>query len=103
MVQLIRAATGLRDKQKEFYDRVTEFRWSEHGPVAYLEGLDAPIYLSREDATKNIPNFQMLFLNELSKRPDIAHLRYVDLRWDEEIAVGEPLADQPPRTQNQTR
>ena len=103
MVQLIRAATSLRDKQKEFYDRVTEFRWTDHGPVAYLEGLDAPIYLSREDATKNIPNFQMLFLNELSKRPDIAHLRYVDLRWDEEIAVGEPLADQPPRTQNQTR
>ena len=103
MVELIRAATSLRDKQKEFYDRLTELRWSDRGPVAFLEGLDAPIYLSREDATKNIPNFQMLFLNELSKRPDIAHLRYVDLRWEEEIAVGEPLATQPPRTQTQSR
>jgi cell division septal protein FtsQ len=103
MVQLIRAATSLRDNQKEFYDRITELRWTEHGPVAYMEGLDAPIYLSREDATKNIPNFQMLFLNELSKRPDLAKLRYVDLRWDDEIAVGEPLAEQPPRTQVQQR
>jgi len=45
----------------------------------------------------------MLFLNELSKRPDIAQLRYVDLRWDEEIAVGEPLATQPPKAVAQTR
>ncbi len=103
MVQLIRAATSLRDKQKEFYERLTELRWSERGPVAYLEGLEAPIYLSRMDATKNIPNFQMLFLNELSKRPDIAQLRYVDLRWDEEIAVGEPIATEPPRAVPQTR
>jgi len=103
IVQLIRAATSLRNKQKEFYDRLTELRWSERGPVAFLEGLEAPIYLSRDDATKNIPNFQMLFLNELSKRSDIARLRYVDLRWDEEIAVGEPLADQPPRAQEQSR
>ena len=68
-----------------------------------IRTLEAPIYLSRDDATKNIPNFQMLFLNELSKRSDIARLRYVDLRWDEEIAVGEPLATQPPRAQEQSR
>jgi len=91
MVQLIRSAASLRNKQKEFYDRITELRWSDHGPIAFLEGLEAPIYLSKKDATKNIPNFQMLFLNELSKRSDIAQLRYIDLRWDEEIAVGEPL------------
>jgi cell division septal protein FtsQ len=91
IVQLIRVAASLRDKQKEFYDRLTELRWSDHGPVAFLEGLEAPIYLSRKDATKNIPNFQMLFLNELSKRSDITQLRYIDLRWEEEIAVGEPL------------
>ena len=97
MAQLIRAATSLRNKQKEFYDRLTELRWSERGPVAFLEGLDAPIYLSRQDATKNIPNFQMLFLNELSKRPDLAALRYVDLRWEDEIAVGEPAAGMPPK------
>ena len=101
MIQLIRAATSLRNKQKEFYDRLSELRWSDRGPVAYLEGLEAPIYLSRQDPTKNIPNFQMLFLNELSKRPDLAQLRYVDLRWDEEIAVGEPLATQPPKSQPQ--
>lgn len=95
MVQLIRAAASLRDKQKEFYDRLTELRWSDHGPVAFLEDFEAPIYLSRKDVTKNIPNFQMLFLNELSKRSDVAQLRYVDLRWEEEIAVGEPLDLQP--------
>jgi hypothetical protein len=39
----------------------------------------------------------MLFLNELSKRPDVAALRYIDLRWDDEVAVGEPLDSQPPR------
>ena len=103
MVQLIRAATILRNKQKEFYDRLTELRWSDHGPVAFMEGLDAPIYLAKDDATKNIPNFQMLYLNELSKRSDLARLRYVDLRWDEEIAVGEPLATQPPRGQVEPR
>ena len=101
MVQLIRAATALRNRQKEFYDRITELRWSERGPVAYLEGLDAPIYLSRLEPTKNIPNFQMLYLNELSKRPDLAAVRYVDLRWDDEIAVGEPQDTQPPKVQAQ--
>ncbi|BDU78230.1 cell division protein FtsQ/DivIB [Mesoterricola sediminis] len=103
MVQLIRAATSLRNRQKEFYDRLTELRWSAKGPVAYLEGLDAPIYLSKAEPTKNIPNFQMLYLNELSKRPDLASLRYVDLRWDDEIAVGEPMDAQPPRTQARPR
>ncbi|HLO67676.1 MAG TPA: FtsQ-type POTRA domain-containing protein [Holophaga sp.] len=103
MVQLIRAATSLRNRQKEFYDRLTELRWSPKGPVAFLEGLDAPIYLSKLDATKNIPNFQMLYLNELSKRPDLAALRYIDLRWDDEVAVGEPADAQPPRTQARPR
>lgn len=103
MVQLIRAATSLRNNQKEFYDRLTELRWSDRGPVAFLEGLDAPIYLSRMEPTKNIPNFQMLFLNELSKRQDLAALRYIDLRWDDEIAVGEPQDSQPPKAVAQPR
>jgi len=103
MVQLIRAATSLRNKQKEFYDRLTELRWSDRGPVAFLEGLDAPIYLSRLEPTKNIPNFQMLFLNELSKRPDAGSLRYIDLRWDDEIAVGEPSDSTPPKAVAQPR
>jgi cell division septal protein FtsQ len=97
MVELIRAAASLRNKQKGFYERLTELRWSERGPVAYVEGLDAPIYLSRDDATRNIPNFQMLFLDNLSKRADVAQLRYVDLRWEGQVAVGEPLDTQPPR------
>jgi hypothetical protein len=96
IVQLIRAATRLRDHQKEFFDRLTEFRWSARGPVAYLEGLPAPIYLSRQDATQNIPNFQMLYLNELSKRPDLDKIRYFDLRWEQEVAVGEPVENKPP-------
>jgi len=103
MIQLIRAAASLRDKQKEFYDRLTELRWSDRGPVAFLEGMDAPIYLSRMEPTKNIPNFQMLFLNELSKREDIGALRYIDLRWDDEIAVGEPADSQPPKALAQPR
>lgn len=96
IVQLIRAAAQLRDHQKDFFDRLTEFRWSDRGPVAYLEGLPAPIYLSREDATQNIPNFQMLYLNELSKRPDLSKIRYFDLRWEQEVAVGEPVENAPP-------
>jgi hypothetical protein len=96
LVQLIRAAARLRDRQNDFYERLTEFRWSERGPVVYLEGVSAPIYLSRYDATQNIPNFQMLFLNELSKRPDLEQIRYFDLRWEQEVAVGEPLVDAPP-------
>ena len=96
MVQLIRAAARLRNEQREFYDRLTELCWSDRGPVAYLEGVPAPIYLSRYDASQNIPNFQMLFLNELSKRPDLAKIRYFDLRWEQEVAVGEPLETTPP-------
>ena len=96
IVQLIRAATRLRDHQREFFDRLTEFRWSDRGPVVYLEGVPAPIYLSRQDATQNIPNFQMLYLNELSKRPDLDKIRYFDLRWEQEVAVGEPEANTPP-------
>ncbi len=96
LVQLIRAAASLRDHQKEFFDRLTEFRWTDRGPVVYLEGVPAPIYLSRYDATQNIPNFQMLFLNELSKRPDLDKIRYFDLRWEQEVAVGEPVVNAPP-------
>ncbi len=103
LVYLIRAATNLRDHQREFYDRLTEFRWSEKGPVAYLEGVPAPIYLSHRNAVKNIPNFQMLFLNEFSKRPDLDKIRYFDLRWDEEVAVGEPLENAPPKGKEEAR
>lgn len=100
LLKLIRVASRLRDRQSEFFDRLTELRWSERGPVAFLEGLPVPLYLSRFDATQNIPNFQMLFLNELSKRPDLDQIRYFDLRWENEVAVGEPQADTPPLGKN---
>jgi hypothetical protein len=90
MTRLINAARILREKQQGFYDRVTELRDSPKGPIAYIEGLPAPIYLSKQDVTKNVPNFQGLFVDRLAQRPDLARLRYIDLRWDDEVAVGEP-------------
>lgn len=96
LARLVSVARALREKQQGFYDRVTELRWSQKGPVAYIEGLPAPIYLSRQDVTKNVPNFQGLFVDRLSQRPDLARLRYIDLRWDEEVAVGEPEDDPVP-------
>jgi cell division protein FtsQ len=96
LARLVSTARALREKQAGFYDRVTELRWSSKGPVAYIEGLPAPIYLSRQDVTKNVPNFQGLFVDRLSQRPDLARLRYIDLRWDEEVAVGEPEDAPPP-------
>jgi len=97
LVKLIRAAAALRDHQRPFYERLAELRWSEKGPVAFLEDLSAPIFLSRVDPTKNIPNFQMLYLNVLSQRADKDKLRYIDLRWDDEIPVGEPQLDVAPK------
>lgn len=96
LVRLIRAAGALRDHQKDFFDRLSELRWSERGPIAYLEGFPAPLYLSKYDVTKNIANFQVLLLDHLQKSPDLAKLRYVDLRWDDQIAVGGPAEGQPP-------
>jgi len=96
LARLVSAARTLREKQQSFYDRITELRDSPKGPVVYIEGLQAPIYLSRQDVTKNIPNFQGLFVDRLSQRPDLARLRYIDLRWDDEVAVGEPEESQPP-------
>lgn len=96
LVKLIRVASELRDKQAGFFGRLTELRWEERGPVAFIEGLYAPIYLSQTDIQKNIPNFQGLFLDQLAKSPNLSKLRYVDLRWDDEIAVGEPQETAPP-------
>ncbi len=96
LARLITAARILREKQHGFYERITELRDSPKGPVAYIEGLQAPIYLSRQDVTKNVPNFQGLFVDRLSQRPDLDRLRYVDLRWDDEVAVGEPEETPPP-------
>ena len=96
LVKLIRAAAELRDKQVGFYGRLAELRWEERGPVAFIEGLSAPLYLSKTEVQKNIPNFQGLFLDQLAKNPNLSKLRYIDLRWDDEIAVGEPQDKAPP-------
>jgi len=101
LVQLIRAAATLRDRQREFYLRLAELRWSEKGPVAYMEGLEVPIYLSRHDAAKNIPNFQGLFLDRFAKSSGLDKVRYFDLRWDDEIAVGEATESQAPKVKSE--
>ena len=96
VARLISTARILREKQQGFYERVTELKDSPKGPIAYIEGLSAPILLSRQDVTKNVPNFQGLFVDRLSQRPDLARLRYIDLRWDDEVAVGEPEEEPAP-------
>lgn len=96
LVELIRVASRLRTFQTSFYERLNEIRMGEKGPVVFMEGLPAPIWLSRTDPTKNIPNFQGLFLDQFSKRPDLSQIRYFDLRWDDEIAVGNPDPAQAP-------
>lgn len=96
LIRLIHAAGSLRDHQKDFFDRLSELRWTERGPIAYLEGFSAPLYLSRQDVTKNIANFQSLLLDHLLLSPNLDQLRYVDLRWDDQIAVGGPGENEAP-------
>ncbi len=96
LVRLIRVATSLRDHQKDFYDRVVELRWGVQGPMAFVEGLGAPILLSRVDPVRNVPNFQAVFLSEYSKPEEREKVRYFDLRWDGEVAVGLPDVTAPP-------
>lgn len=96
LIRLIHAAGSLRDHQKDFYDRLSELRWSDRGPIAYLEGFLVPLYLSKQDVTKNIANFQVLLLDHLQKSSELDQLRYVDLRWDDQIAVGGPAENQAP-------
>lgn len=96
---VLRAARALKERQRDFYDRVTELRWSARGPVAFIEGLDAPIFLSREDPARNVPNFQALYLTRFTGEPRPAAPRYFDLRWEVEggyVAVGDLPQDRPP-------
>lgn len=97
IVALIRAAAVLRDRQKDFYARISELRWSARGPVAFLEGLQAPIYLSKKDPAKNIPDFQATYLECYAKKPELARVRYFDLRWDGDVVVGDLEIAVPPR------
>ncbi len=103
LVRLIRTASALRDRQQDFYMRLSELRWSAKGPVAFLEGLEAPIYLSRHDPTRNIPNFQAIFLEQFATPEARAKARYFDLRWDVEggyVAVGNLDPDETPTRSN---
>jgi POTRA domain, FtsQ-type/Cell division protein FtsQ len=98
LLQLVRAARELRDKQPGFFERLSELRWSARGPIAFIEGFSAPIYLSRHNVTNNIPNFQAIYVDDLVKRTDFAQIPYVDLRWgsDNYVAVGSTgSSDQP--------
>jgi len=90
LVRLIRVARALKARQPDFYARLTELRWSGVGPTVFMEGIQAPIYLSKEDPAKNIPNFQALFLQLFANRPDLGNVLYFDLRWDDQIPVGLP-------------
>ena len=104
-VRLIRVATALRDRQLDFYERLAELRWSPKGPVAFLEGLEAPIYLSRQDPTRNIPNFQAIFLEQFSDPAVRARARYFDLRWEVEggyVAVGNLDLEEAPANEAKT-
>lgn len=96
---LLRAARALKERQRDFYDRITELRWGDKGPMAFIEGLDAPILLSREDPARNVPNFQALYLSRFAGDPKATVPRYFDLRWEVEggyVAVGDLPLDRPP-------
>jgi len=97
IVALIRTAAVLRDRQRDFYERLSELRWSPRGPVAFLEGLQAPIYLSKRDPAKNIPDFQAIYLERYAKNPDLARVRYFDLRWDGDVVAADLEAVLPPK------
>lgn len=101
LLPLLNAARNLKAAQPDFYDRIAEFRWTDKGPTVFIEGFQAPIYLSRQDASKNVPNFQAIYVDELLKSPDFAKIPYVDLRWgsDDEgyVAVG-PTGSGPAKT-----
>lgn len=96
---VLNAARALKAAQPDFFDRIAEFRWTDKGPTAFIEGFPAPIYLDRHNPANNIPNFQAIFVDELLKRPDFAKIPYVDLRWgdDDYVAVG-PTDNGPAKT-----
>jgi cell division septal protein FtsQ len=93
LIKLIRVAKALKQQQPDFYARLIEMRWSSHGisngPTVFMEGLHAPIYLPMDEPAKNIPSFQALFLQIFAGKPEIKNVQYFDLRWDNNIKVGQ--------------
>jgi len=104
LIKLIQVARVLKAQQPDFYARLTELRWTSNGPIngpiVFMEGLQAPIFLAKDEPTKNIPNFQALFLQLFARKPDLSNVRYFDLRWDDQIPVGELSENAPPQVQN---
>jgi len=105
IIKLIQVARALKAKQPDFYARLTELRWSSQGltkgPTVFMEGLQSPIYLAKEDPAKNIPSFQAIFLQLYAKKSDLNDLRHFDLRWDNQIAVGELPENAAPQAESQ--
>jgi cell division protein FtsQ len=101
LVQLIKVAKALKDQQPDFYSRLIELRWTDNWPTVFMEDLQAPIYLPRIEPAKMIPSFQALFLQSYSNRPDLGNVRYFDLRWENQISVGELPEHAAPQVQSQ--
>jgi hypothetical protein len=105
IINLIQVARALKAQQPDFYARLTELRWSSHGinagPTVFMDGLQAPIYLAKDEPAKNIPSFQALFLQLYAEKVDLKDVRYFDLAWDNQIAVGELPEDATPQLQSQ--
>jgi hypothetical protein len=93
VIKLIQIARVLKAEQPDFYARLTELRWGRReisiGPIVFMEGLQAPIFLSKDKPAKNIPSFQALFLQLYAEKPVLKNVRYFDLCWDNQIAVDE--------------
>jgi hypothetical protein len=93
IIKLIQIARVLKAEQPDFYARLTELRWGSHGinngPTVFMEGLQVPIYLPKDMPTKNIPSFQALFLQLYADKSVLRDVRYFDLCWDNQIAVGQ--------------
>ena len=101
LIQLMQAARILKSQQPDFYSRLTELRWSHNWPTVFMEGLSAPIHISKNEPAKNIPSFQALFLQLYANKPDLSDVRYFDLRWDNQISVGELPEHVAPQVQSQ--
>jgi hypothetical protein len=80
-------ARVLKAQQPDFYSRLTEMRWADNLPIVFMEGLQAPILLSKNDPAKNIPNFQAIFM-QIVNNPDLSDVRYFNLRFDTGVIVG---------------
>jgi cell division septal protein FtsQ len=87
VVKLIKVARALKSQQPDFYARLSELRWTDRGPVVFMEGLQVPIFLSKEEPARNIPNFQAVFLHIYAKKADLDNIEYFYLRWEGQMPV----------------